>query len=123
MLQKLGPAGKSSAAYFYRQLLDQSTESTFRKSEAAYSLGILDPITHKDRLMNLVDETNESDILGRSLTVLRGVLTLADLPRLEHWKTRFAHTPPHGERPERIAVYLEDLLHYLPHKFQSDPAP
>lgn len=119
-LRELGPAGKKVAAAEFLKTLNERSCGTWERSEAAYSLGVLSAHEHKARLMDLVDEVNSSDILGRTLTQLRGVLLKDDIPKLEEWKNRFKNTPPDGDSPERILSYLEYLLCYIPHKFSSD---
>jgi hypothetical protein len=116
---ELGPAGKALAGRVFLGRLGDP--DGFVVSEAAYSLGLLDPEGYKARLFELIDERPQSDVLGRTLTVLRPAFEPGDLPRLHDWLRRFRETPPAGERPERIEKYLEYLAAYVEHKHQSDP--
>lgn len=122
-LRDLGPAGRKVAAAEFLKKLDDRSAGTWARSEAAYSLGVLSARDHKDRLMKLVDAENSSDILGRTLTQLRGVLVPKDIRKLKGWKRRFEKTPPDGERSERILHYIDYLLCYVPHKANSDQKP
>ncbi len=113
-LAKLGPAGRAIAGSELLRRLDDP--DSFTVSEAAYSLGLLDPRSHKTSLCDLVDSHAEADVLGRTLTVLRSVLVPADLPRIRGWLRRFEARPAEGQNPERITAYLEYLLVYVKHK-------
>lgn len=118
-LTELGPAGRAIAGRTLLARLD--SPSSFIVSEAAYSLGRFDPKLYKERLCELIDTRSESDIVGRTLTMLRSTFELTDLPRLGHWLDRFTAVPAVGPRSERIIAYLEYLLIYVEHKYQSDP--
>jgi hypothetical protein len=119
LLAELGPAGRATAgAAFSDRLKDRDS---FIVSEAAYSLGVLDAKQYKSLLCGLVETRSEADILGRTLTVLRGSLEKDDLRRIADWQSRFIASPPTGTRPERILKYLEDLSLYVGSKYQSDP--
>ncbi|HEX7279627.1 MAG TPA: hypothetical protein VF255_08410, partial [Solirubrobacterales bacterium] len=118
-LRDLGPAGREVAGAVLLSRL--SDPDSFIVSEAAYSLGVLDVDRHKAVLCDLVDERRESDVLGRTLTVLRSAFEPADLPRLRLWARQFEASPPTGERATRITKYLEYLVLYVEHKYLSDP--
>lgn len=118
-LRRLGLPGRSVAGYELAERLEDA--DSFVVAEAAYSLGILDAEGHKERLCQLVDASSNADVLGRAITVLRSALTRDDLPRVQDWLERVRATPPSGERAERIETYLEYLLEYVYHKFESDP--
>lgn len=118
-LRELGPAGRTVAG---AALLPHLSDSdSFVVSETAYSLGVLDVERYKDYLCRLVDERSEAEVLGRTLTVLRGAFKPRDLPQIRDWLARFTATPPSGPRAERIIKYLDYLLVYVENKYQSDP--
>lgn len=118
-LRELGAAGRHVAGEALKERLGDT--ETFTVAEAAYSLGVLDGRAHKATLCELVDSRNQSDILGRALTMLRSEFTPADLPLIEKWRDRYDSDPPAGDRPERIKAYLDYLASYVEHKHQSDP--
>ena len=120
-LRQLGPAGRAVAGAVLLRHLDDS--DSFVVSEAAYSLGVLDAQVYKDELCRLIDTRSEADVLGRTLSVLRGAFKLTDLPRLQAWRAKFDAAPPSGPRAQRIVRYLDDLQFYVENKYQSDRTP
>lgn len=132
-LRKLGPSGRALARRVLLQQLDRESKDPFRHSEVAFSLGYLADLMDraveqeerseiKSTLMALVDDhTSSTDTKARALTVLRGLLTPRDQPRIDAWVLRFQHAP--GTPEHRLAVYARYMQEFIPAKFGSDPKP
>ncbi len=132
-LRKLGPSGRALARHELTKRLDAERNEPFRHSEVAFSLGYLADLMDraveqrerseiKETLMGLVDDaTTGTDTKARALTVLRGLLSPPDQPRIDEWVRRF-HPQP-GTPEHRLAAYAGYLQEFIPAKFGSDPAP
>lgn len=119
--ETLGSAGRLCASNVLREKIPalEATGDHFTLSEVAYSLGTIDARANKPVLMSIVDSARHADPAGRALTVLRPVLVLDDLPKLQSWLDRFSSSPLPGEYSDRIGKYLDYLLSYIPAKFRS----
>lgn len=123
LLARLGPAGKRTASAALLRKLNrfESEGSYWEVAECAFSLGALDANMNRSALIEVAERTNQAEVIGRVLTVLRSALTPLDLTRLRVWRERFEKTPADGANPERLLIYIDYLLAYVPAKYASNP--
>lgn len=137
-VRALSTAGKNCLASILEKIITSNIASedsgdynlNTETSEYVYTYGVLAVSTkekrYKDFLINeVMDKSRFSEPIAHALVHLRDILDLGDLPKVEEWRKRFAHTAfkaddKNPDEHNRVCKYCEAIYYLLQAKHKSD---
>ncbi len=110
----LGPLGKRSASEALKSRITTERDE-FRLSEIVYSLGVIDPRSNRQELIEAVANPSHrtAQPASRALTVLRPVLDHDDLEMIRDWVLFYKSNRYPDDSQGRLEKYCDYLLVYV----------